>query len=894
MISLQTERPSRAEVFAQAATLPREARESFLSQALHDDPEGVAEVRELLRFHDDSASFLEQPAFPALVASGQIQGAADALAPGTPLGTYIILRTLGIGGMGVVYLATQEHPRRTVALKLIRTGVASSQALRRFEREAEVLGRLQHPGIAHIHEAGTVQTPHGQQPYFAMEYVEGRPLLDAARDLPVPRRLEILALICDAIQHAHAKGIVHRDLKPGNILVSAEGSPKVLDFGVARVTGGDHAATMRTDMGQLIGTLAYMSPEQVAGDPQAIDPRSDVYALGVILYELLSGRLPHETSKRSVPEVVRAIREDDPPSLSSLDHRYRGDVEIIVARALEKDPARRYPTADDFAKDIRRYLADEPIVARSPSAMYQFGKFARRNRGLVAGLAAAAVLLVLGTAVSTALAIKASRERDRARDAERLAAERQGQAVAEAKTSKEVTELVRKMLAAADPSRGQGRGVTVEAMLDAEAKRLESARALDDRPLVKAALHDTIGETYFSLGRWDEALKHSQSAYDLIASKLGPESVEATRALVPLAKVKLRAQQHTEAKDEIDSIAARVERLLGPDDADTFRVRLVVRQAHYRLNSGKVPNFDVVGEYRRAVELFGEESDVAMECLQAAASHFLTIADTDKAEEWALRALAANEKLGGLDSPETLNAVNTVGGMYMLRREFDKAEPYWIRLAEGRKRVLGAKHSSSRQAIHMLASFYQMRGNAPAAERVSRELITLGEEVGEDLRVLIGYRRQLATHVEAQGRLQEAELIRTQVLEQMREAAKNDNHRDVLRSQIELASNLSRQGRVKEGDTLARQAFDNAASLRGEIDDHWIALMTVAYGRAMIRCGRFETADEWRTLAKTFVEENPTPRTNPAMARREFDRLGQEIEKREPLPGNWFPSWGGP
>lgn len=298
MFGLEAQKPSRSAVFAQATALPREERESFLSRALSDDPEGVAEVRELLRFHDDSASFLEQPIVPAIASLGAIDGSADALVAGTRVGAFTIVRTLGIGGMGVVYLAEQEYPRRTVALKLIRTGVASSQSLRRFEREAEVLGRLQHPGIAQIYEAGALSTPQGRQPYFAMEYVPGRPLLDAARELPVRDRLDVLAQVCDAIQHAHTKGVVHRDLKPGNILVNDEGRAKVLDFGVARVTGGDHAATMRTDMGQLIGTLAYMSPEQVAGDPSAIDPRSDVYALGVILYELLSGRLPHDTRDR--------------------------------------------------------------------------------------------------------------------------------------------------------------------------------------------------------------------------------------------------------------------------------------------------------------------------------------------------------------------------------------------------------------------------------------------------------------------------------------------------------------------------------------------------------------------------------------------------------------------
>ena len=285
------------------------------------------------------------------------------------IGPYRILRLVGQGGMGAVYEAEQERPHRIVALKVIKPGLISPELLRRFEQEAEALGRLQHPGIAQIHDAGTADAGFGLQPYFAMELIRGESLrkFAEAHHLPTQERLEIIIKVCEAVHHAHQRGIIHRDLKPGNILVDETGQPKILDFGVARVTDSDAHATRQTDVGQLVGTLAYMSPEQVLGDPLELDTRSDVYALGVILYELLAERMPYSIEKRKLHEALRTIREQDPPPLSSVSRSYRGDIETIVAKALEKDKTRRYASAVGLAADIRRHLADEPITARPAS-----------------------------------------------------------------------------------------------------------------------------------------------------------------------------------------------------------------------------------------------------------------------------------------------------------------------------------------------------------------------------------------------------------------------------------------------------------------------------------------------------------------------------------------------
>ena len=293
--------------------------------------------------------------------------------------------------------APSTRPSRTTRAapspsRSIRPGLASPALLKRFAHEAQILGRLHHPGIAQVYEAGLADDG---QPFFAMEFIRGLPLDEYARPprpRPRPPALDLLARVCDAVQHAHDQGVIHRDLKPANILVEETGQPKVLDFGVARATDADLlTAAGLTRTGQLLGTPSYMSPEQVTADPAAIDHRADVYALGVILFELLAHRLPYRLENRPLAEAARLILEQDPPRLGSIDPELRGDVETIVAKALEKDPARRYASAADLAADLRRWLADEPILARPPSALYHLRKFARRHKGLVGGVLAGVV-----------------------------------------------------------------------------------------------------------------------------------------------------------------------------------------------------------------------------------------------------------------------------------------------------------------------------------------------------------------------------------------------------------------------------------------------------------------------------------------------------------------------
>lgn len=382
-------------VFAELVDLPMSQRDEAVGRACAGDAELEREIRSLLACHDESNLDPQE----VVQEIGVTPHAPDeGLAPGTRVGEFTIIGALGSGGMGTVYEAHQERPQRRVALKILRSVARTRDLRRRFEHEADVLARLQHPGIAQVFGAGeAVATPFGGQvSYIAMELVRGRPITDHARDLPLRERVDLVRRVCLAVQHAHERGVVHRDLKPANILADAYGQPKVLDFGVARLVDVDHTlTTMQTGAGQLIGTLAYMSPEQISGDPAAVDARSDVYGLGVVLYQVLSGQLPLDVARMSIVEAARVIREDRPPPLGVVATACRGDLETIAATALQKEPLRRYTSAAAMADDLGRYLAGDPIAARVDSALYVLRLRLRRYQSVVA----AACLLVITSVV---------------------------------------------------------------------------------------------------------------------------------------------------------------------------------------------------------------------------------------------------------------------------------------------------------------------------------------------------------------------------------------------------------------------------------------------------------------------------------------------------------------
>lgn len=748
------------------------------------------------------------------------------------IGRYRIIRLLGEGGMGAVYEAEQENPHRTVALKVIRAGYTSVEMLRRFENEAQALGRLQHPGIAQIYEAGTAETPFGRQPYFAMELVRGQTLLaycDKHR-LSVRQRLELFVNICDAVQHAHQRGLIHRDLKPANILVDESGQPRILDFGLARLTDSDAQATRQTDVGQILGTLAYMSPEQVLGDPEALDTRSDVYALGVILYEMLASKGPYEIG-RQIHEAVRTIREQEPSRLSSVNRVYRGDIETIVAKALEKDKTRRYASSAELAADIRRHLHDEPIVARPPTTTYQIQKFARRNKALVTGVAAVFVVLVLGIVASTWQAVKARRAEKKAE---------QQSAIAQA-----VNDFLQKDMLGQASAYNQSKpdpNITVRTVLDRAAQNIGGK--FTQQPEVEASIRNTIGAAYQDLGVYPQARAQFERALDIDRRVLGEKDPKTLRIMSLLGLLEGLQSQNAQADSLLSQTLEIQRRVLGQENPDSLST--ADRLANIYQREGKYAQAEALHgqtlEIQRRVS--GSEDPGTLSTMDNLAIDYAKEGKFAQAEPLFSQALEINRRVHGPDHPDTLKYMVNLANVYRGESKYAQAEQVYSQALEVQRRLLGPEHPNTLLTMQNLASVYRLDGKHAQARALSNQTLEIERRVlGPDHQLTLVTMSDLAAEYADEGNNAQSEQLLSQVLEIKRRVLGPD-HPDTIATMADLAVTHALMGKYAQFEQLSGQALEIARRVLGP--EHPLTLGMLSDFAAMYQQeGKYALAEKY-------------------------------------------------
>jgi eukaryotic-like serine/threonine-protein kinase len=689
------------EIFNEALDQPSpSARGAYLDRACESDLRLRARVETLLAAHDRAEGFLESPAQEAT-----IDVALHALieGPGTVIGPYKLMEQIGEGGMGVVYVAEQTAPvRRKVALKIIKPGMDTKQVIARFEAERQALAMMDHPNIAKVFDAGATESG---RPYFVMELVRGIPITDYCdrEQLSIPERLDLFVLVCRAVQHAHQKGIIHRDLKPSNILVTViDGAavPKIIDFGVAKATGAALTErTLYTGFHQFIGTPLYMSPEQADLAGMDMDTRSDIYSLGVLLYELLTGTTPfdQETFRSAAfDEMRRIIREEEPPRPSTrlstlgamrttisdnrkaearhLDRTVRGELDWIVMKALEKDRRRRYETANDFAADVMRYLTDKPVEACPPSARYRFTKFMRRNRAGLTTSALVAMALVAGMALSLWQAARARRSAIEARE--------------RADESKQVVEyLAKDVFGGAAVGKQQSRSVTVGELLDrSDAKLSERFRR---QPLVEASVRMALAESYETLMEVGRAEQNAARAVQIRERYLGPEHPITLEALGMQAWILCLAgwdrKEDLHKTQAAEPIARRVlasrRRVLGSIHPDTLLIH---------------------GRLALTVSNLGRQ---------------------DEAEDLATRAEELAVRHLGPDHDSTLEVQHFLGLIAQRQGDLARAEALLRHVKESRERGHGALAHGTLSSLQDLAYTVRLEGRIDEARMLQLETV---------------------------------------------------------------------------------------------------------------------------------------------------------------------------
>jgi serine/threonine protein kinase/tetratricopeptide (TPR) repeat protein len=816
-------------IFGKALALatPQE-RAAYLQEACAGDAVLRAEVESLLQAHQDADAFLNE-AQPSLTV------AADGVVcerPGSVIGPYTLREEIGAGGMGLVFVAEQTQPvRRKVALKVIKPGMDTRQVIARFEAERQALALMDHPNIAKVHDGGATAAG---RPYFVMELVKGVPITQFCDEnrLNTRERLALFVSVCQAVQHAHQKGIIHRDLKPSNVLVTVHDTTpvaKVIDFGVAKAIGQQLTdKTVYTQMAQMIGTPLYMSPEQAGQSGLDIDTRSDIYALGVLLYELLTGTTPFDEDrlrKASYDELVRIIREEEPPRPSTristlgqaaatvsaqrqsdprrLSQLFRGELDWVVMKCLEKDRNRRYETAGALALDVERYLRDEPVEACPPSAGYRLRKFARRNKGPV--LAGCLILLtLLGGLTGTTLGLVQAENAWREEIGQRRAAEKnERKANAATAAEREAKELAQKRLEQIkkaneilfsifrDLKRGEAasEGLSLRAQLAGQlnqAVALLEGEAIGD-PVTMAVLQVQLGAALDELGYPQRAIEVLTRARPTLETHLGPAHYQTLCCLNNLGKSYLAAGQATTAVALLEQVLAKRQATLGPDSPDTLlsMSNLALAYEKTRRLDRALPLFEQVLAKRQAT-LGPNHSDTLLS-MNNLGFGLGSAGRWDRALPLFEQALQRRKVVSGASHHLTLTSMNNLAGAYRATRQSARALPLLEEVLAKRAATLGPQHPQTLTSLNNLAAVYQEAGKPDKAlplleQAVAKQSAALGLSHPSTLNTL----SNLALTYRGTGQIDRALPLLEQALERRKEAL-GPRHPDTLKSLSALA-----------------------------------------------------------------------------------------------------------
>jgi serine/threonine-protein kinase len=718
-------------IFREALSLNADAREAYIASACAGDDHLLRAVNALL------AVEFTQPS-----GDGSPEDGISDIQAGEQIGPYLLVRLLGSGGMGRVYLAERRDVQKSVALKVLDGVARGPQTRQRFLLERNVLARLDHANIARFLDAGI----RGDGvPYFVMEYVDGTPLDVYASTLAIEDRVRLFENVCAAVAYAHQQLVVHRDLKPSNILVDKSGAVKLLDFGIAKLL--EHDDDSLTLHGARPMTPAYAAPEQIKGG--LITPATDVYMLGMLLFELLTGKRPYSVRELTPSQAERLICEANVPRPSTLFSRDRlprrtaDDLDAICLRAVEKDPARRYPTAADLRSDVQRYLSQRPVDARVPTRLYVARKFIARHRLSVALATVAALVVLAGSVAIGWQARRANQERRRAE-----------QALGE---SQSVTNFLIGLFEAQHPTSAMGEEPLARTLID---RGLQRAELLSGQPLVQARMLDTIGRVYHGSGDLDRAEPPLRRALEIRRAQLGPRHRDTASSAQHLAALLYDKGAYEEAARQYES-ALEVQRSLGANDADlvqtlqgsgmlVLRVRRDDRLAEARLQEA----------LRIAERAFGDDDPRVASALNTLAAISDYRADFAASEPLLRRALEIQTKRLGRSHPDTLETLSNLGTTLRDKGDLAGAEAALREALDLKLRVLGPKHLEVIGSMVNLASVMQRSGRSADAEALAREALTTAETTYGPTHVMVGHvSRHFAGFLAARGAYRDAETM---------------------------------------------------------------------------------------------------------------------------------------